>query len=385
MQIFKYDAKKEDDHPHEGYETHPLSGREMLFNQTIYLMSVVYSECPICKRPLHSVRITVPISRAEGAYWKCCSCGMHYWSLPSRRLKALTRDNPYANGFNFNQTWRIKNYLQMRGRFHNTKNAQVMILLKNAQHPRQEKAIIISDNNSCDDNQICVMDYKTEATRDILTQIFHDKIGNIRLKDGDYHVYGAVEKGSDMDVQCPGRLLRDIVIKKAGGYTASTIDENNERDHNFDIISVMMYSPYKKRYELTYATHDKEEDYYFMDASIYKAFVMDYGNPGIHLFVDSGISERVALSALSDESLLHIFGYNVGVSDGLTDAERQDILAFIIDIGMKTSRQITIFLENLVRMHGSQRRNRLACDKWKRDIDFVIGYKVNPDRFIFAK
>ena len=79
---------------------------------------------------------------------------------------------------------------------------------------------------------------------------------------------------------------------------------------------------------------------------------------------------------LNDESILHKFGYNV--SDGLSDKERQDILAIFIDKKMLSKENIAWRLSEYIkkRMYDKQKFQN-AIDKWNRDRDFVLDYDVN--------
>ena len=93
---------------------------------------------------------------------------------------------------------------------------------------------------------------------------------------------------------------------------------------------------------------------------------------------------------LNDESILHKFGYNV--SDGMSDRERQAILAMFIDRKILSKENIAWRLSGYVKKRMYDRdKFQSAIDKWNRDRDFVLDYdvsnrkKVEPEKITVIK
>ncbi len=93
---------------------------------------------------------------------------------------------------------------------------------------------------------------------------------------------------------------------------------------------------------------------------------------------------------LSDESILHKFGYNV--SDGMSDKNRRAILSMIIDRKILSKENIAWRLAGYVRMRMYDKEKfKSAIEKWNRDRDFVLDYdidsrrKVEPQKIVVIK
>lgn len=74
---------------------------------------------------------------------------------------------------------------------------------------------------------------------------------------------------------------------------------------------------------------------------------------------------------LSQESLLHSCGYNVGAIDNLSDYERRKILLFIIENGIMDKHKIIYLLNHFIDMRKNNHTQINAIRKWKSDIDFL--------------
>ena len=84
---------------------------------------------------------------------------------------------------------------------------------------------------------------------------------------------------------------------------------------------------------------------------------------------------RREYSDLNPESIFHILGYNTNAQDNLSDAQRQDILSFVIESGLSTKKRAVSHLDWCIRMRASDTRQRLAIEKYRRDIAFLNGYE----------
>ena len=78
------------------------------------------------------------------------------------------------------------------------------------------------------------------------------------------------------------------------------------------------------------------------------------------------------------------YGYNVSEANKLSERERREMLAEIVDLGILTVHQIVNLLDFNCRLHCGD-RYYLARAKWEGDKDFIANYRVNPDRFLIAQ
>ena len=67
-------------------------------------------------------------------------------------------------------------------------------------------------------------------------------------------------------------------------------------------------------------------------------------------------------------------------SRNLSDVQRQKILAFLIENNIIDKNGIVNYLESFILLRKYNRNMKLAIDKWKRDIDFVLRYKMNNSK-----
>ena len=176
-------------------------------------------------------------------------------------------------------------------------------------------------------------------------------------------------------------ILQRVEIRKNGGYSRF----GNRDEYNNEIVDVLMYSPFTKRYEITRASYDKSSRSYYMDITRFRSFVREYGNPGIKIWAGvSGYKGGGNFDMLNHESILYAYGYNVNQTNNLSAEYRHQILADVVDLNIMTVREIVKLITYNMNLH-SQERNWLARKKWQEDIDFITDYRLEPDRFIIAK
>lgn len=89
------------------------------------------------------------------------------------------------------------------------------------------------------------------------------------------------------------------------------------------------------------------------------------------------------LSHLAGESILMQNGYNVKANVGLTDIQRQTILANIIDNHILTASQIISYLQMFMAQKKGLPSYRMAVGKWDADLQFVRLYKEDAKRRVF--
>ncbi|MDO5151663.1 MAG: hypothetical protein Q4D76_20125 [Oscillospiraceae bacterium] len=362
---------KKTEHPHPGFDAYSIKGNAMDID--VHIVNDFNRECVICNKKLTPRTIFIPISESLCVRFKGDFCGEHFLTKPSKKMQQLLDGNPYAKHIKPNFDYYFRNYLFANEVFSKSETYFILLLMKRLNKERKKTnaiAVIISNEEReiCPDVQI--IDYKGNEARQLLTDIFKRDKKDVVYSNNTYHVYYMKTKDSYADIVPDG-----IVIQSGGGYHRSI------KNKQYELIHVLMYSPYTQKYELICATYDKMEYICFIDISIFRSFISKYGNPGIEIYPPTYNTGRSDF--LNEESLLHIFGYNVNQKDNLSDNTRCSILAEIIDLELmqpQTIVRLLIGCSNRMRGKGHYK----ACAKYDHDIQYVKEYKVNPQRFLIA-
>ena len=78
---------------------------------------------------------------------------------------------------------------------------------------------------------------------------------------------------------------------------------------------------------------------------------------------------------LSEESILHMRGYNVGSKDDLTEIQRHQILEIVVDDHIKTRNGIASFLLQMININRNKKTDYTnAIERWKNDIQYILRY-----------
>lgn len=351
--------------------------------------------CPKCSSALVRDYTLLPVSAQENAKilgWSCRNCGIVYVQEELEgKLVGLMRDNPLSKGFTLNnrELWNIsavekesrqrdkrrQNWLRRRETLRAIPTAVVMICAK---ENRQIREYIIT-NSSIDSDANNVFDYKSLEGRELLSAAFaSERERKGCLNNSIFEVIGRPIFREDVRNLPETIVPTQLMIKADGGYYTSTLDRKSE------LVDLLAYSPFSQRYELMRATYNKGLDYCYADLSIFRSFVQKYGNPGLAIDFDSSSSNGFFRSDLRSESVLMGYGYNVSEANGLSDRERREILAEIVDLEILTVHQIVNLLDFFCRLHSGD-RNFSARIKWENDKNFIENYKVNPNRFLIAR
>lgn len=79
---------------------------------------------------------------------------------------------------------------------------------------------------------------------------------------------------------------------------------------------------------------------------------------------------------LAQESILMQYGYNVSQVGGLSDKERQNILAVLIDYEVLSKSEIISYLDFFIRQRSHMSNMETAISKWEEDEEFVEHYRI---------
>lgn len=77
---------------------------------------------------------------------------------------------------------------------------------------------------------------------------------------------------------------------------------------------------------------------------------------------------------LQQESLMHSYGYNVNADNDLSELDRQDILAFLVENHVMSTQEIAEYLEFFINFMGQSERNASARRKWQADLKYMRNY-----------
>lgn len=248
-----------------------------------------------------------------------------------------------------------------------------------------EFLIFIQDENGIEDYYVIhktptlhkprehMLFYSTLQARETMSAAFRpERDGRGKYANNEFSVTGIVYKTGDEVAYTT--VAKEIVIRSGGGKNTSVVS------NNFKVIDLLLFSPKTNRYEIIKATHDAANEVCFIDLAIYKVFVKHFGNPGLPYRFGDGSGEAIDNDGLNAESVLKSFGYSVAQNVGLSDKQRQDILADVVDLGMVSVSKVIWYLELFIRLHPGSRFYS-AREKWERDEYFIANYSENPERF----
>lgn len=360
-------------------------------------------DCQKCHGALRSDYTLVPVSQYEKAKVPgklCCKCGVLYVGK-SKNLTRLLLDNPLSNGFTLDgrQLWNdsvirkekatrlekarqekkaemLKN--ERRQRLSGISGVVVMVIVK-FNDQEQEYIITNYETSLYIRNVFC---YKSIKGRELLSAAFEkDRAKKGILFENKFQVVGTIFPDENSQ-ELPYYILpTQLYIKTDGGYRSSV------KNCNYEIVDLLVYSPFTKRYEIMRATYDKENLYCYTDIAIFRNFVYEYGKPEPYLeFLPerNSYSNGKNFKDLRSESVLMGYGYNVSETNHLSDLERHKILEEIVDLEILTVHQVVGLLDFHCRLHCSD-KFYFARLKWQNDKKYIENYKVNPNRFLIAQ
>lgn len=361
----------------------------------ISTLPVDHLVCPKCSSALVGDYALLPVSVQENAKipgQSCRNCGIIYVQEDLEvKLDRLMRDNPLSKGYTLDgrELWnasavekerlekeaRKQRWTERKRRLQAIPSAVVMICTR--ENGKINEYIIT--NNSVDSNTNDIFCYKSMEGRELLSAAFApERERKGCLNNAVFKVVGRPIFREDVRSLPEFVLPTQLMIKTDGGYYSSALNRKSE------LVDLLAYSPFSQRYELMRATYNKGLGYCYADIGIFRSFVRKYGNPGLAIDFDSPSSNSFSRYDLRSESVLMGYGYSVSEANGLSDRERQEILAEIVDLEILTVHQIVGLLNFFSTLHSGT-RYALARSKWERDRIFIENYKVNPNRFLIAR
>lgn len=312
--------------------------------------------CPICKKALNNKEVLLYNEKNIFSKHFGKSCGEHFFIKElTPECEHLIKNNILNVNYNF--------YFDINKNYINSVNEPVAIYL----HSPLIQKIIIAGSTNFTNQYFTIINYKDYLSRLLLSKAFYHKCSTITYEK---HSYDNILV-SNIDTISPF----EIDIRKNGGIT------NIE---NCELIDILLYSTQTKTYEIARASYNKNNHSFYMDRTIYKNFVKKYGELEIIVYgSDKNIDSE--FSMLKEESPLYSLGYSVNQKDNYSDAVRHEILIKIIDSQKLSKQEIISHLSNCINLRKNNKKYAAACQKWRNDIDFLVNYKTDVNKFAISK
>lgn len=244
---------------------------------------------------------------------------------------------------------------------------------------RKEFIIVNKEPESPQDG---ILHYSSDDAKELLTATFYHDRKHKGVLNGEKYVIESFFDSNGLEKQSEKIDPKFLVIEEGGGLYSHRLRGGCE------YVDMLLYSPFKRRYEIIKATHDRNMNYYYTDISRFRNFVKENGNPGIKITTEYKENYRdnngFEWSDLNPQSFLYKYGYNVSQEANISLEGRHEILAEIMDLELRSKRKIIYYIELFIQDHPTD-RDKYARIKWEMDLEFVKDYKVNPERFLIAK
>lgn len=121
-------------------------------------------------------------------------------------------------------------------------------------------------------------------------------------------------------------------------------------------------------------SHCLDCEKFFLHYNIYQHYREKYGTIlGNIRMIKNGEFNDVSYD-LADESPLRLCGYSVSQKAGLSQGERQAIIASCIESGAMSKDAVIHLLNWFIEVNGAKKSNEQALKKWHADLDFALAY-----------
>lgn len=361
--------------------------------------------CPKCSAMLYPDYTLIPVTATEKAKVNgrtCHKCQCLY--VDSKlHVERLLQDNPRTYGFYLNgrdlhkekclalsrakrnaehenrlkMEEKVREYIQQRKeQLKNTPSGVLMICVQCEDRTIKDYTIVNTPKFS--DPTKGIFHYASVEAREFLSAAYaeaRNKRG--RYQEQSYRVLRTISPKFDTPKDADDMIPTILYIQTDGGYSSSIT--NNK----YELVDLLLYSPFTDRYELIRATHNKHTNKCFVDASIFRHYVRRFGNPGIKLRFGSENDHHKKWDQLNDESILKGYGYSVSKTSNHSNEYRQELLAEMVDLEILTVHQIVKLLSFFISSHPHN-KDAFARMKWMMDKSFIENYKANPTRFLIA-
>lgn len=149
----------------------------------------------------------------------------------------------------------------------------------------------------------------------------------------------------------------------------------HKQKHDIEQATAILKDIYGRDIKLN-VSHCVNCNKFFIHHSVYKTYRERYGTVLGDVKLLSGEYFDSFSPDLSDESTLHLCGYNVSQKSKLSMVDRQTIIATVIDNGTMSKAQVINLLQYLIDLAQNKDNMKLAIAKWQDDLEFTLAYNT---------
>lgn len=307
--------------------------------------------------------------RIPGQYCSRCEA---FFESSGINFKKLHTSLPDRDDLSIDEQFIIPDYSDKIRYARSKKSAAIAIHLKHKSTGAHRLITIVAVQSDKDYNAD-VFYYGDRLAREILCEVYKEQ-KTVAVAGEEYDLYKVLSLGHKNEDIVNRLKVKKIVLRKGGGIYQGI------KEDDIELVDVLMYSPFTGCLEIAHASYDSEHRLYYMDIKVFRDFVAKYGNPGVT--IAAYYKGKTDFSTMRDESILHAYGYVVGKA-GLSDRERQILLAEVLDLGLMKPYGILSLLNLNISTHPEERYPEARAD-WEMDRQFVMEYRINPERFVVA-
>lgn len=150
-----------------------------------------------------------------------------------------------------------------------------------------------------------------------------------------------------------------------------------------ECVTALIYCTKSNRPEKMSINYCKECERYYINSESYRQYAELYGLPMLRLS-SRRLGGKIDYNEWNKESELAAYGYSAGESKGLGETHRQRLLADLVDSGLMTKSEIVGWLEFLIRTRKNV-DGSIVQSRRKSDLRFLNNYRINEQRFVWAK
>lgn len=147
----------------------------------------------------------------------------------------------------------------------------------------------------------------------------------------------------------------------------------DNKNKGYELVDVQMYFPMIKQAIKVAVYYHESSDLYFMNRGSFEKLVKAHGFPNVNYrSVGKSGDPLNDISSFNTESKLMLLGYNVNQDNGLSTAERQNLLDRVIRSGQLSDAEVANHLEMLINLNSGKPHMANACGRWQADLQYVF-------------
>lgn len=153
----------------------------------------------------------------------------------------------------------------------------------------------------------------------------------------------------------------------------------HKQKHDIEQATAILKNIYGHDIKLN-VSHCTNCNKFFIHHSVYKTYREKFGTVLGDVKLLSGEYFDSYSPDLSDESTLHLCGYNVSQKSKLSMVDRQTIIASVIDKSAMSKAQVINLLQYLIDLAQNKENMKFAIAKWQEDLEFTLAYNTEKQK-----